>query len=95
MQDFFGTRKVQAPENSLDENLLKEIAKKTGGEYFSAKTSKALSKAFTSIDKLEKTKIEHTKSVNYNEQYMKFLFPAFWFLILGFILKITIFKRLP
>lgn len=95
VQDFFGTRKVQAPENSLDENLLKEIAKKTGGEYFSAKTSKALSKAFTSIDKLEKTKIEHTKSVNYNEQYMKFLFPAFWFLILGFILKITIFKRLP
>lgn len=95
VQDFFGTRKVQAPENSLDENLLKEIAKKTGGEYFSAKTSKALSKAFTSIDKLEKTKIEHTKSVNYNEQYMKFLFPAFWFLILGFILKITILKRLP
>ena len=95
IQDFFGTRKVQSQENNLDENLLKEIAKKTDGEYFAARTSKALSQAFTSIDKLEKTTVEHTKSVNYNEQYMKFLFPAFWVLILGFILKITILKRLP
>lgn len=95
IQDFFGTRKVQSKENNLDENLLKEIAKKTDGEYFSARTSKALSQAFASIDKLEKTTVEHTKSVNYNEQFMKFLFPAFWFLILGFILKITVLKRLP
>ena len=92
---FWGKRKVQAQGNDLDENLLKEIAAKTDGEYFSAQTSKDLYKAFSSIDDLEKTTIEHTKSVNYNEQFMKFLFPGFWILILGFLLKITILKRLP
>ena len=92
---FWGKRKVQAQGNDLDENLLKEIAAKTDGEYFSAQTSKDLYKAFSSIDDLEKTTVEHTKSVNYNEQFMKFLFPGFWILILGFILKVTIFKRLP
>jgi Ca-activated chloride channel family protein len=92
---FWGKRQVQAQGNDLDENLLKEIAAKTDGEYFSAQTSKDLYKAFSSIDKLEKTTVEHTKSVNYNEQFMKFLLPAFWILILGFLLKITILKRLP
>lgn len=91
---FWGKRQIQAEEN-LDETLLKEIAKKTDGEYFYAQTSKDLYKAFSSIDKLEKTTVEHTKSINYNEQFMKFLFPAFWILILGFLLKITILKRLP
>jgi len=92
---FWGKRQVQAQGNDLDETLLKEIAAKTDGEYFSAQTSKDLYKAFSSIDKLEKTTVEHTKSVNYNEQFMKFLLPAFWILILGFLLKITILKRLP
>lgn len=92
---FFGKRQVKAQGMDLDENLLKGIAAKTDGEYFYAQTSKALSDAFVSIDKLEKTTVEYTKSVNYNEQYMKFLIPAFWILVIGFILKLTIFKRLP
>ena len=92
---FWGKRKVQAQGNDLDETLLKEIAAKTDGEYFLAQTSKDLYEAFSDIDKLEKTTVEYTKSVNYNEQYQKVLFPAFLILILGFLLKITILKRLP
>ncbi len=92
---FWGKRQVQSQGNDLDEALLKEIAMKTDGEYFLAQTSKDLYNAFSSIDKLEKTTVEYTKSVNYNEQYKKVLFPAFWILILGFLLKITILKRLP
>ena len=92
---FWGKRKVQAQGNDLDETLLKEIAAKTDGEYFLAQTSKDLSEAFSDIDKLEKTTVEYTKSVNYNEQYQKVLFSAFLILILGFLLKITILKRLP
>ncbi|MFA7074848.1 MAG: VWA domain-containing protein, partial [Endomicrobiaceae bacterium] len=92
---FFGKRRVKPQGTDLDETLLKEIAVKTGGEYFYAQTSKALSDAFLSIDKLEKTTVQFTKSVNYNEQYLKFLIPAFWILLFGFLLKITIFKRMP
>lgn len=92
---FFGKRRVKPQGMDLDETLLKEIAVKTGGEYFYAQTSKALSDAFLSIDKLEKTTVQFTKSVNYNEQYLKFLIPAFWFLLFGFLLKNTILKRMP
>ncbi len=92
---FFGKRRVRPQGTDLDETLLKEIAAKTGGEYFYAQTSDALSSAFVSIDKLEKNTVEFTKSVNYNEQYLKFLIPAFWLLLFGFILKLTVFKRLP
>lgn len=91
---FFGKRQVKAPNMDLDETLLKEISMKTDGEYFAAQTSRDLSEAFTSIDKLEKTTVEYTRSVNYNEQYMKFLIFSFYFLITGFILKLTIFKRM-
>jgi Ca-activated chloride channel family protein len=91
---FFGARQMQA-QDDLNEILLKEIAKKADGEYFAAKNSQGLEKAFTSIDKLEKTKQEWTKSVNYNEQYLKFLIPGFWLLIIGFLLSRTFFKRLP
>ena len=92
---FFGKRKVQAQDNTFDETLLKEISASTGGEYFSARTSKDLYQAFSSIDDLEKNVVEHTKSVNYNEQFMKFLMPAFWLLFFGYLLKNTILKRLP
>lgn len=92
---FFGKRKVQSQNNTFDETLLKEIAAITGGEYFSAQTSKDLYQAFSSIDNLEKSVVEHTKSVNYNEQFIKFLMPAFLFLFLGFLLKNTVLKRLP
>lgn len=91
---FFGTRKIQARDD-LNEGLLMEIAKITDGEYFAAKTSKDLADAFSSIDKLEKTKTEYTKSVNYNERYLIFIIPAFWLLLAGFVLKNTFFKRLP
>ena len=42
----------------IDEALLKEIAKNTGGQYFRATDNKALKNIYEQIDKLEKTKIQ-------------------------------------
>jgi len=45
---------------SMDENLLKEIASITGGQYFLATNKKALTSIYTKIDTLEKTESNET-----------------------------------
>ena len=51
----------------IDEPLLQEIAQKTGGRYFRAKDSEALSRIFRQIDELEKTPIQVTRYTRYDE----------------------------
>ena len=52
VQDFFGTIQVN-PSLDLDEKTLMEIAEKTGGKYFRAKTTKELAEIYALINKLE------------------------------------------
>ena len=47
----------------IDEELLKEIAKVTGGQYFRA-TNNKLKEIYKEIDQLEKTEIEEFKFYN-------------------------------
>jgi Ca-activated chloride channel homolog len=51
----------------IDEPLLQEIAEKTGGRYFRAKDTEALSRIFRQIDALEKTPIQVTRYTRYDE----------------------------
>ena len=48
-------------EVEIDEDLLKEIADKTGGKYFRATNNQALERVYEEIDELEKSKIEVTR----------------------------------
>ena len=47
-------------EVSMDEELLKEIAKETGGQYFSATNKKMLTSIYAKIDGLEKSEANET-----------------------------------
>lgn len=47
-------------EVSMDEELLKEIAKETGGQYFSATTKKMLTSIYAKINELEKSEANET-----------------------------------
>ena len=62
----FGTRIVQMPV-SIDEDTLRSIAKETGGEYFRATDTQSLRQIYQTIDQLEKSKIEETRSVRYTD----------------------------
>ena len=44
----------------IDEDTLKQIAEKTGGEYFRATDTDSLKNIYARIDKLEKVKFEET-----------------------------------
>ncbi|MBT8257203.1 MAG: VWA domain-containing protein [Bacteroidia bacterium] len=76
----------------IDEELLKEIADATGGQYFRATDNKKLKEIYAEIDKLEKTEIEEFKFYNYEEKYRPLVWLAGLLLVLELLLRFTIFR---
>ena len=76
----------------IDEALLKEIAKVTGGKYFRATNNKKLEDIYDEINKLEKTDVEEFKFYNYEEKYRPLLLLALGLLILEFLMRATVFR---
>lgn len=76
----------------IDEKLLKEIAKKTGGKYFRAQDNSGLERIYKEINKLETSKIEELKFVNYDEKFRLLVVLAGLLLLIELILQHTIFR---
>ncbi len=83
----YGMRKVE-----IDEKLLKDIAKVTGGKYFRATNNKKLASIYDEINKLEKTEIEEFRYTTYDEKYRPWVFLAGILLLFEWILRNTIFR---
>ncbi len=79
----------------IDEALLTEIAEVTGGRYFRAKDSDALGQIFGQIDRLEKTPIQVTRYVRYDELTRPFVIVALVALGLELLLAATVAVRVP
>ena len=79
----------------LDEPLLQEIARKTGGQYFRATDAEALTTVFQTIDGLEKSEIESRVRVLYRELFPFVLLPAIVLLLLERLLLGTRLRRIP
>ena len=79
MQDPFTgqvvTRTVMT-EVQIDEELLKKIADRTGGEFFRATDSRSLRNIFDRIDKLEKSEIKLSSFRRYQELFFPVLLAA-------------------
>ena len=80
---------------SIDEKLLNEIAKQTGGQYFRAKSESALLQIYDYIDNLEKTEININSFKRYSEEYRKFFLWGLILLGLEFIFRKTILRTFP
>lgn len=76
----------------IDQELMKNIAKKTGGKYFRAQDNSGLENIYKEIDKLETSKIEELKFVNYDEKFRSLVLLAGFLLLIEIILRNTIFK---
>jgi Ca-activated chloride channel homolog len=79
----------------IDEDLLRDIAGSTGGRYFRAKDSEALSRIFRQIDGLEKTPIHVTRYVKYDEIAKPLLLLGLLALGLELLLNATLVVRVP
>ncbi len=93
-KDINGKLKFEYAKVEIDENLLKYIAKQTGGRYFRATSNKSLKAIYDEINKLEKTKIESFKYYNYTELYRSLVILAIGLLLFEALLKQTIFRSL-
>ena len=83
----YGMTKVE-----IDEELLKTIAKNTGGLYFRATDNKKLEEIYNEINKLEKTEVEEFKYYNYEEKFRPLILLAFTLILIEWLARNTIFK---
>lgn len=91
---IFGKRYVYLP-NEIDEETLKEIAQKTGGKYFRARSEEELEEIYSEIDKLETTEVKVNEYVQYQELFPDFVYAGLALLVLEILLGQTIFRKIP
>jgi Ca-activated chloride channel family protein len=92
---LFGKRYVQSRTNVVDEETLKEIAARTDGKYFRARSGDDLEKIYGIIDKMEKTEVKVSAHVQYRELFHYFVYAGLILLVLELILANTYFRKLP
>jgi len=75
--------------------LLKNIARQTGGQYFQAGDNKTLAKVYESIGKLEKSDIQITSYNRYEEKYVPFVLAGLILLVLELIIRLRVLRKFP
>jgi len=102
----FGQEIMQQMEVRIDEELLTQIADVTGGKYFRATDTESLTRIYEEIDRLEKTKTEEKRYMQYRELATDFLHVgrlpvpplllcAFVALALELMLASTVLRKIP
>jgi len=94
VQTPFGGIQYQQIPVTINEPLLQQIADETGGKYYRATSNEKLEQIYDEIDKLERSKIEINEFTRVHEEFLPFLLIGLALLLLGFILKNTVFKTL-
>ncbi|MBN1388166.1 MAG: VWA domain-containing protein [Bacteroidales bacterium] len=77
----------------IDEEVLKEIAAMTGGQYFRATDNESLNKIYEEIDALEKSKINVQEYSRKSEEYMPLAIILAALLLLEILLRHTVLKK--
>ena len=78
----------------IDEDTLKTIAERTGGQYFRATNANGLVDIYKTIDRLETTRLKDQLR-SFHRYYSVFLLLGLLVGCLGWLLRGTVFRRLP
>lgn len=76
----------------IDVNLLRTIAKNTGGKYFRANNNSKLEAIYAEINKLETTEIQELRFYDYDEKFRPFVWIAGLLLLLELALRNTVYR---
>ena len=79
----------------IDEDVLREIAEMTGGQYFRATDNNKLKAIYAEIDKLEKSKIEVRQYSTKSEEFLLFALFGAILLLLEIALRNSILRNIP
>lgn len=93
--DMWGNTTYVNMKVEIDEQVLADIAAKTGGEYFRATDKKTLGEIYDKINALERSKIDTTQYTMYHELYSRFVLWALVLLCAALLLRELYLKRLP
>ena len=94
VQTPFGGIQYQQIPVTINEPLLQQIADETGGKYYRATSNEKLEQIYDEIDQLERSKIEINEFTRVHEEFLPFVLIGLALLLLGFVLKNTVFKTL-
>ena len=91
---LFGYEYANLPVH-IDQALLREIARTTGGQYFRATTGEALREIYQQIDQLEKSPVQVHKYVDFTPRWLPLVLFAAACLALEWLLRASRWGRLP
>ncbi|OQW47916.1 MAG: hypothetical protein A4S09_14045 [Proteobacteria bacterium SG_bin7] len=86
-------KRYQPIHSKINDELLTQLAEETGGKYYRAITTDALSGVFKEIDRLEKTKVEISHYTRYAELFPSYLRWALIFYLVAAFLAATWLRR--
>ena len=93
--DMFGNQTMVMADVEIDEKLLTEIATMTGGKYFRAENNNALAEIYDEINLMERSEVQVTEHLLYEELFLGWLILAILVLVAEFALSYLILNRLP
>lgn len=91
---LFGPQ-IQNMQVEIDEDVLREIARRTDGTYFNARNIVNLQKVFKRINELEKSSFDATVSYRYDHRYLPFLQFALLFFVISLLVRTVLLRRFP
>ncbi|MCR5861084.1 VWA domain-containing protein [Flavobacterium sp. J372] len=87
-----GKLRYQMQPVKIDEEILKGIAKQTGGQYFRATDNSSLKSIYADINKLETTELDDIRYYSYTEWFRPFVFLALGLLLLEALARKTLYR---
>lgn len=93
--DAFGRTMLVAQPVEIDEETLRQIAEKTGGQYFRAENLEALRDVYREIDQLEKTEVTELRYLRYTEHFPLLIASALGLVALAAVLNLSLLRKLP
>ncbi|NQT23630.1 MAG: VWA domain-containing protein [Candidatus Omnitrophica bacterium] len=94
-KDMYGHKVYKNVNININEDILKEIANLTGGQFFRTTDIKSLRESYKEINKLEKVEIEETLYAQYRDIFRIFLVLALILLLSEIILGNTVLRTMP
>ena len=94
-QDIFGNMTTVMADVEIDEELLRDIAAKTGGHYFRAEDNEALKSIYNEINAMEKSDVQVTEYTLYTERFIEWLLLGLLLLVAELFMRYVVLNRIP
>ncbi|MHC5054059.1 MAG: vWA domain-containing protein [Planctomycetota bacterium] len=95
IEDFRRARMFMGNYAPIDEETLRDVARRTGGRYFRARDEASLARVYEEIDKLEKTEIDSVRHQRFSEHFAWLATPAMVLVWLEIAAALTVLRRTP